>query len=295
MKTRILLVLVASAGILGGCAANAPKELVNARTAYQRAADGPASKVALSELHIANQALAKAERSFEESSDSYMTKDLAYVAHRKALMAEATASIAIQQKSQVQSSSDYQMTQGKIVTQTKQELSQTRSDLAASEHQGDIAAERLTAEQSARLSAEKRAAAAQLALANLAAVKEEPRGMVITLSGSVLFASNQSTLLPAAQAKLNQVADVLLTTSERNITIEGHTDSQGSEKSNLDLSQRRAEAVRTYLVQRKYEGDRITANGLGEGRPIADNTSPEGRANNRRVEIIIDREAMASN
>lgn len=118
--------------------------------------------------------------------------------------------------------------------------------------------------------------------------------MVITLSGSVLFASNQATLLPEAQSRLAQVADVLLTTRERNLVIEGHTDSRGTDSYNLDLSQRRADAVRNYLVQRNYEADRIQAHGLGKGHPIADNASAEGRANNRRVEIIIEREVRTS-
>ena len=119
--------------------------------------------------------------------------------------------------------------------------------------------------------------------------------MVITLSGSVLFASNRATLLPEARTRLDQVAEVLLTTRERHLTVEGHTDSQGSVNFNLDLSQRRADAVRSYLVERGYQGDLIQAHGLGKGNPIADNASAEGRANNRRVEIIIAHEPQASN
>ena len=66
--------------------------------------------------------------------------------------------------------------------------------------------------------------------------------MVITLSGSVLFASNQSVLLPEAQTRLNQVADALMQSKERTILIEGHTDSRGSASTNMALSQRRAES-----------------------------------------------------
>ncbi|MBN1962952.1 MAG: OmpA family protein [Deltaproteobacteria bacterium] len=70
---------------------------------------------------------------------------------------------------------------------------------------------------------------------------------------------------------------------------------QGFFNYNLDLSQRRADAVRKYFVQRGYQSDRIQAHGLGEGHPIADNTSAEGRANNRRVEIVIARDSHTSN
>jgi len=137
---------------------------------------------------------------------------------------------------------------------------------------------------------EKRTADALAELAKIAAVKEEERGLVVTLSGSIIFRSAKSTLLSSAQVKLDQVANALIAVRARNLIVEGHTDSQGSESYNQGLSQRRADAVRDYLVQRGYPADRIQARGKGEGNPIADNASPEGRANNRRVEIIIERE-----
>jgi outer membrane protein OmpA-like peptidoglycan-associated protein len=286
MKKFYTLTLVACVAVMG-CASAAPKELVSAREAYRRASSGPAGRMAPAEVHVAQQALQKAEQSFANEPDSYKTKDLAYVAERKAQVAEATASIISEKEGQAAAGSEYSATQGKIASKTQSDLAQSQSDLAASKQEGAMSAERLAAEQKARAEAEQRAADAQAALAKLAAVKEEPRGMVITLSGSVLFASNQTALLPAAQSRLDQVAAVLLTTRERNVTVEGHTDSQGADSRNMDLSQRRAASVRDYLVQKGYGADLITANGLGESRPVAENTSAEGRANNRRVEIII--------
>ena len=295
MKTTSLLIAVLSAGVLSSCATTVPKELVDAREAYRRASFGTASQAAPAELHVANQALAEAEQSFQKDPDSYRTRDLAYIAQRKSQFAEATASINIQQKNEAQAKNDFQTTQGKVVAKTKQDLNQTRSALAASERNGEATADKLSAEQVARADAEKRAADSQAALAKLAAVKDEPRGMVITLSGSVLFASNRAVLLPEARTRLDQVAEVLLTTRERNLTVEGYTDSQGSVNYNLDLSQRRADAVRSYLVERGYQGDLIQSHGLGKANPIADNASAEGLANNRRVEIIIAHEPHASN
>jgi outer membrane protein OmpA-like peptidoglycan-associated protein len=307
--------LIACAGLLVSCAATIPTELINARQAYQKASAGPAATLTPAELHKAEEALARAEKSFLSDPRSYHTRDLAYVAERKANLAEALAAAAAAQGSTAQANKEFQATQGDIMKQTKQDLSQTRTDLATSEHAGEMTAEQLSAEQQARLDAEKRAAEtqtaaaerlsveqqarldaekratdAQAALVKLAAVKEEARGLVITLSGSVLFASNKATLLPAAQARLDQVAEALMATKERRLTVEGHTDSQGTADYNLDLSQRRAEAVRAYLVSRDYPADRIQARGIGEARPVADNASPEGRANNRRVEIIIEPE-----
>jgi outer membrane protein OmpA-like peptidoglycan-associated protein len=112
--------------------------------------------------------------------------------------------------------------------------------------------------------------------------------MVITLSGGVLFASNHSDLLPSAQAKLNDVAAALTKQdTESKINVEGFTDSQGDASYNQELSQRRAQTVRDYLVSRGISSDRVTAQGFGLTRPVADNASPEGRANNRRVEIVV--------
>ncbi|MEJ2105443.1 MAG: OmpA family protein [Ignavibacteriaceae bacterium] len=136
---------------------------------------------------------------------------------------------------------------------------------------------------------EKAAADAQAELTKLAAVKEEERGLVITLSGSVLFASNESTLLPAAVDRLNKVADALLVTKQKHLIIEGFTDSQGSSEYNLVLSKKRADTVRSYLISRGYPGDLINTRGIGEERPVSDNNSAEGRANNRRVEIVVER------
>lgn len=281
MKTNHLFLAIASASVLSACATAVPPELVNARAAYSRASTGSAAQVSPAELHVAGQALAQAEQSFKQDAESYQTADLAYVAQRKAQLAEASAAIKIQQSKEAQARNDFQNVQSKVVANAKQDLASTT--------------QQLTAEREARTAADKRAADAQAALAKLAAVKDEARGMVITLSGSVLFASNQATLLPAAKTRLGQVADVLLSNKERNLTVEGHTDSQGSTDHNLDLSQRRADAVRSYLVERGYQGDLIKANGMGEGTPVADNANAEGRANNRRVEIVVARETHAAN
>ena len=122
---------------------------------------------------------------------------------------------------------------------------------------------------------------------DLQSVKEESRGLVITLSGQVLFSSGQWVLLPAARAALDNVADALKAQPDRKITVEGYTDSQGTQASNLVLSQARAEAVRKYLVSRGVAEEKIRATGFGAESPLAPNDTAEGRANNRRVEIVL--------
>ena len=124
--------------------------------------------------------------------------------------------------------------------------------------------------------------------ARFAWVKQETRGMVITLSGSVLFTSGKADLLPAAQVKLNEVAKALTEQDpDSKMVVEGHTDSQGTTAFNENMSQKRAQSVRDYLVSRGIAVDRITAEGFGPTRSVAANTTAEGRANNRRVEIVV--------
>jgi outer membrane protein OmpA-like peptidoglycan-associated protein len=285
MKLVTYLIIIACAVLVAGCAASAPPtELIHARQAYQHASQGPAAQLVPAELHKAREALLIAEKSFQDDPKSFRTRDLAYVADRKAKMAEALAVTAAENATTAKANKDFQATQTEIVKSTK-------DSLATSERNSAVKAEQLAAEQKARLDAEKKAADAQADLARLAAVKEEARGLVITLSGSVLFTSNKSELLPAAQDRLSQVADALMANKDRKLTVEGHTDSRGSSSYNQVLSQQRADAVRSYLISRGYPGALIEARGIGEDRPVADNASAEGRANNRRVEIIVDRAA----
>jgi outer membrane protein OmpA-like peptidoglycan-associated protein len=281
MKHIKYLIIIACVGLLFGCANIPPTELTKARLAFQHASSGQAAQLVPAELHKAQVALAIAEKSFQDDPNSFLTRDLAYVADRKAKLAEALAITVAENKTTDKANKDYQATQTEI-------LKNTKVDLATSEASSLHKSEQLAAEQKARLDAENRAAKSQADLVKLAAVKEEDRGLVITLSGSVLFASDKSALLPAAQNRLNQVADALMETKERKLTVEGHTDSQGSSSYNQDLSQRRADAVRSYLISRGYPGDLIQAHGIGKDRPIANNATAEGRANNRRVEIIVD-------
>jgi OOP family OmpA-OmpF porin len=93
--------------------------------------------------------------------------------------------------------------------------------------------------------------------------------------------------LPIAQSKLNDVAKALKDQGYKAIVVEGHTDSRGSDENNMKLSQRRADSVRSHLITQGITADKITAVGWGESRPVADNDTAEGRANNRRVELVV--------
>lgn len=275
------LALYAAILALAACGATLPpKELVDARAEYQKAATGPANRADPARVHEAREALDDAEKSFNDDPKSDDTRTKSYVALRKAQLAEAKAGALIAENQRDTAHKQLEDLQVQLGLKTRAELEKTRAQLSESTHA-------LEQERQARQEAEKRSREALEALAKMATVKQESRGMVITLSGSVLFASNQSELLPAAMSSLDNVVTALKANPDRNITIEGHTDSQGSRSYNMDLSLRRAESVRGYLVSHGIPSEIVKANGLGPDRPVADNRTAEGRANNRRVEIIV--------
>lgn len=116
--------------------------------------------------------------------------------------------------------------------------------------------------------------------------KKTARGLVVTL-GDVLFEVDKADLKAGTMRSLNQLAAALRDDADASIAIEGHTDSTGSRAHNMDLSQRRAEAVKSYLVSNGVDVSRITTRGLGPDYPVASNNTAAGRQQNRRVEVII--------
>jgi outer membrane protein OmpA-like peptidoglycan-associated protein len=119
-------------------------------------------------------------------------------------------------------------------------------------------------------------------------VSQTPDGESILVNlPDVTFAVDSTTISPSFRAALDEVAASLQKYPDSLIDVMGHTDSTGSDSHNLDLSQRRADAVKGYLVMRGVSGARIATVGYGEQYPRADNTTEQGRALNRRVEIRI--------
>lgn len=281
-KIRIGLVLGAILTTVGCSASIPPTELVTARSNYARAAGGPASQLAQADLDNAKKTLDVAEAAFKEDGDTPESKDLAYAAARNAEIAEVRARTIQANQVKDQTNKAAQANDVRTAQLTAAELAKTKGQLATQ-------SQALATEKERREDAERRAAQAAADLAKVASVKQDPvRGMVITLSGGVLFETAKWQLMPSAQTKLNDVADALTKQDkDSSIVVEGHTDSQGTAANNQELSQKRAESVRTYLVSRGIAADRITATGFGPTRSIADNASPEGRANNRRVEIVV--------
>jgi outer membrane protein OmpA-like peptidoglycan-associated protein len=279
---------------IAGCASTPPpKELLDARQAYDHARDSAARELVPAQLLAAQQALGSAEQSFADQPDAQRTRDLAYIAQRKAQTAEAQGLLAADQRDKARAQADIERIRQSATARTQAALSQSQQENAAQRQMLAAQGQQLTAEQRARSEAERRARDAIASLEKIAAVKEEARGLVITLNGGVLFATGESTLLPIARDRLDEVARALKDNPYDSIVVEGHTDAIGSQRANEELSRRRAESVRDYLIGQGVDSGQIRAVGIGSRRPVADNKSPEGRANNRRVEIIVDRKRGA--
>jgi outer membrane protein OmpA-like peptidoglycan-associated protein len=265
-----------------------------------------AAKLTPTDLYEAKKALDKADQEFAAHGSTLECLDYAYIAHRKIELTDVKARTELDRQRIAEAATAGVLVRDTQVKTTQAALASTRTELTkerqdnktataelrnANNLQGKELATTVTqleAEKQGRLSAEGKLAGAMKDLAAVAAVKEETRGVVITLSGSVLFASAKYDLLNTAMTKLDQVADALKAQDpDKRMVVEGHTDSTGSERTNQALSLNRASSVRDYLVSRGVASEKITAVGMSSSKPIADNKTAENRANNRRVEIVI--------
>jgi outer membrane protein OmpA-like peptidoglycan-associated protein len=120
-----------------------------------------------------------------------------------------------------------------------------------------------------------------------ATVIRQGEGIIVKFDTGILFDVDQTNVKPAAQTNLQNLASSLKKNGETNIMIIGHTDNTGTAAHNMDLSVRRADAVKNYITGNGIDASRLTTQGKGETEPIADNATAKGRAQNRRVEIVI--------
>jgi outer membrane protein OmpA-like peptidoglycan-associated protein len=278
MKKALVIGALGLAAVACG-ASRPPKQLVDARAAYQRASTAPGSSLVATDMYDARNALNDAERNFSDDGDDEKTRSLAYVAHRRAIAVEHKALAA-------KSMEDRRVAEAQFDRFKEQQAVATRMQLDSTKSQLSIAQQEAEAQRQARTAADEKAQMMLSQIQGLQAQKTD-RGLVVTISGSVLFTIGKSQLLPNAKKRLTEVASALKETKSPLVVV-GHTDASGSDETNQRLSEQRANAVRTFLVGQGIEDNRIRAEGMGESQPIADNATPEGRANNRRVEIVVE-------
>jgi outer membrane protein OmpA-like peptidoglycan-associated protein len=121
--------------------------------------------------------------------------------------------------------------------------------------------------------------------------KETARGLIVNMS-DVLFDFNKYTLKPEAREKLAKVSGILLAYPGLKLQVEGYTDNIGSDEYNQKLSEQRAGGVRDYLVSQSVQEANVSATGYGKSDPIADNSTNAGRAQNRRVQLVVSGNAI---
>jgi outer membrane protein OmpA-like peptidoglycan-associated protein len=128
-------------------------------------------------------------------------------------------------------------------------------------------------------------------LNSVLATRDSARGLIANMS-DVLFRSGSVELLPAARERLAKVSGIVLAYPSLHVSIEGHTDSVGSDEYNQDLSERRAQSVRDYFVRGGIPEGAVDARGFGKAEPVASNETSEGRQQNRRVELVLSGDAI---
>lgn len=262
MNTK-LLTAMALALSFAGCA-DMPKSypaLDTARNAVQSAeADPNVSKYAALDLQAAKGELQQAEAAAMKHDEAGIAQP-AYLATQTARLAQYKASA---------KADDARVAAG----QTERD----RIQLNARTNEVDSAKQ-------ARDQATQKAAGLQ---AELDALKAKPtdRGLVLTL-GDVLFDTGRAELNPGAARNLDQLVQFLTSHPDRRVEIDGYTDSIGTDSFNLDLSQRRADVVKSVLVTRGIDSSRIASRGYGKEFGVASNSDSGGRQLNRRVEIVI--------
>jgi outer membrane protein OmpA-like peptidoglycan-associated protein len=171
--------------------------------------------------------------------------------------------------------------------QVQADAAQSQANQARSDADSANMAAAISAQQSAQQSAE-----LQRQIDTLNA-RVTDRGLVLTL-GDVLFTTGRSDLMTGATVHLDKLVAFLNRYPDREVVIEGYTDSVGTQDYNQGLSERRAESVRHYLRGQGIDSGRLTASGKGESNPVAGNDSATGRQQNRRVEVIISNPTTAS-
>jgi outer membrane protein OmpA-like peptidoglycan-associated protein len=238
-------------------------------------------------LRDAQETLRQAQQLARQGEDPQLVEHYAYLALKRAQIAQALA----RREMLVRSAEDVQQQRAQVMLQARERaIEQARREA----EQARMQAEQLRQEaQQAREQAQLSQQALQEAQSQLADLepRQTERGLVLTLD-EVLFAFNSAELQAGNQRALDRLAQYLQAHPDHNLLIEGHTDSVGDAGYNQGLSERRAQSVYQALTQRGVDPARVRIIGLGENFPVADNGTPQGRSENRRVEVVIAQDAI---
>jgi len=273
--SRTLIGVAVAAGLFLGCASTPKKPIGSEQVrAKLTALQGDAALANRAAVAIKDAEVAVREAEISQK-DLVLAAHRVYIADRKVDTARALAETRAAEEERT--ALNQQSEKARLDSRTR-EADVAKSDALVA--RADSAAQKLAASESEQDAAELRR---QLEILQ---AKPTDRGLVLTL-GDTLFATGRSELKSGATANLDRVTAFMNEYPKRTASIEGFTDSMGSEEMNQSLSQRRADAVKSYLVGRGVESARLNASGRGENAPVADNESAAGRQQNRRVEVVI--------
>ncbi|QDQ25375.1 OmpA family protein [Chitinimonas arctica] len=284
-KSTSTPVLVAIAAMLAACGSvpTTTSLLDQTRLEFQAAQNNPqVATYAQQEIKLAGDAMAQANTAASQDDSKEKIDKLAYIAKQKIALSQevakrkgAEAEVASSGKAR-----DAMRLEQRTIEADQAKLNAEQAKLVTQAAQTDTAeAQRQMQE------AQARNAQLEAQLADLAAKKTE-RGMVITL-GDVLFGTDMARLNPDGMRTAQKLADVLQQNPQRNVLVEGFTDSTGSGPHNQELSERRAGAVQSALQELGVARSRVSTRGYGETHPVADNDTAQSRQLNRRVEIVL--------
>jgi outer membrane protein OmpA-like peptidoglycan-associated protein len=215
--------------------------------------------------------------------------------------AEKAAAEAARQKQEADQARAAALAQQQAAEAEAQRASQERTAAQAAAEQAarDRAAAQADAEKARQATAQAEAEKAQLRsqlLAQLNSIlqtRDSARGLIVNMS-DVLFDTGSYTLKPGAREKLAKISGIVLAHPGLTLQIEGHTDSVGGDEFNQQLSERRADSVRDFLAENGVPASAITARGFGKTQPVASNDTAEGRQRNRRVELVVNGDAIGN-
>jgi outer membrane protein OmpA-like peptidoglycan-associated protein len=282
-KNRYFPLTLIAVAILAGCAAPKNSSLTEAHSSYDSARSNPqVTNLAALELKQAGDSLNKADDALSKRESTDTVNQLAYIAKQQVAVAQETAKRKTAELAVTNASAKRDQVRLEARTAEADAAKQQVAIMqgTADQQTAALAAAGANAERDQALIAQQ-----EMQLKDLNAKKTE-RGLVITL-GDVLFSTNKAQLKSGGMRNVQKLADFLKQYPQHKVLVEGYTDSTGSNSLNQELSDRRANAVRTALIDMGISSDRVTTRGYGEAFPVAGNDTAASRQLNRRVEIIL--------
>ena len=276
--------LLAIAVLVGACSTMTSTPLLDqTRSDYQDAQSNPnVTTYATLELKQASDALDKANAAVSKNESAANVDKLAYLAKQKIALAQEVAKRKSAEAQVVNSAKE----------RDQMRLQQRTTEADAAKMNAETSAKAAQAAQAESADAQRSTQAAQARTAQLEAelaalnAKKTERGIIITL-GDVLFGTDLARLNSDGMRTLQKLADVLQKDPQRNVLVEGFTDSTGTAAHNLELSDRRANSVKSALLGMGVNQERVAVRGYGEEYPVAANDTAKNRQLNRRVEIVL--------